>query len=78
MPINQLVMQKLLVNQALYAQGLAATQALGVLFDGISRHTREGYAFQQLSMEKGFKEAVRQRDEPYGDLGAKTSGVVKK
>jgi enoyl-CoA hydratase len=78
MPINQLVMQKLLVNQALYAQGLAATQALGVLFDGISRHTREGYAFQQLSMDKGFKEAVRQRDEPYGDLGAKTSGVVKK
>jgi enoyl-CoA hydratase len=78
MPVNHLVMQKLLVNQAMYSQGLAETQVLGVLFDGISRHTSEGYAFQRLSMEKGFKEAVRQRDEPYGDLGAKTSGVVRK
>src|SRR4029077_15883385 len=37
-PINQLVMHKLLVNQSLYAQGLEATQALGVFFDGIARH----------------------------------------
>ena len=39
MPVNQLVMQKLLVNQALYAQGLQATQMLGTFFDGIARHT---------------------------------------
>jgi len=77
-PVNQLVMQKLLVNQAMYAQGLAATQALGVLFDGISRHTKEGYAFQQRAMDAGFKEAVRERDEPFGDLGPKTSGVLKR
>ncbi|MGZ3416707.1 MAG: crotonase/enoyl-CoA hydratase family protein [Polyangiales bacterium] len=77
-PKNQLVMQKLLINQAMYAQGLAATQALGVLFDGISRHTSEGYEFQRTAMQAGFKEAVRQRDEPFGDLGAKTSGVVRK
>ena len=44
-PVNQLVMMKLLVNQALFAQGLQATQALGVFFDGIARHTPEGYAF---------------------------------
>ena len=36
-PINQLVMHKLLVNQALYAQGLHATQVLGTFFDGIAR-----------------------------------------
>lgn len=76
-PVNQLVMQKLLVNQAMYAQGLAATQTLGVLFDGISRHTREGYAFQRRAMEAGFKAAVRDRDEPFGDLGSKTSGVIR-
>lgn len=76
-PINQLVMQKLLVNQAMYAQGLAATQALGVLFDGISRHTREGYAFQQRAMEAGFKQAVHDRDDPFGDFGPKTSGVIR-
>src|ERR671911_1033580 len=68
-PINQLVMHKLLVNQALYAQGLQATQALGVFFDGIARHTPEGFAFQRRAAEAGFKEAVRQRDEPFGDFG---------
>jgi len=64
-PINQLVMMKQLVNQALYAQGLAATQSLGVFFDGIARHTPEGYAFAQRAVEAGFKQAVRERDEPY-------------
>jgi enoyl-CoA hydratase len=64
-PINQLVMMKQLVNQALYAQGLAATQSLGVFFDGIARHTPEGYAFAQRAAEAGFKQAVRERDEPY-------------
>jgi enoyl-CoA hydratase len=65
-PVNQLVMMKLLVNQALYAQGLHATQSLGVLFDGIARHTEEGYAFQRRAAEAGWREAVRERDEPYG------------
>jgi enoyl-CoA hydratase len=68
-PINQLVMHKLLVNQALYAQGLHATQQLGVFFDGIARHTPEGFDWQKLAAEKGFKEAVRERDEPFGDFG---------
>jgi enoyl-CoA hydratase len=64
-PVNQLVMMKLLVNQALYAQGLHATQALGVFFDGVARHTVEGYAFQRRAAEVGFKQAVRERDAPY-------------
>jgi enoyl-CoA hydratase len=68
-PINQLVMHKLLVNQALYAQGLHATQVLGTFFDGIARHTPEGFAFQRRAAEAGFKEAVRERDEPFGDFG---------
>jgi enoyl-CoA hydratase len=36
-----------------------------VFFDGIARHTPEGYAFQQRAAEVGFKEAVRERDQPY-------------
>ena len=64
-PVNQLVMMKLLVNQALYAQGLHSTQALGVFFDGIARHTAEGYAFQQRAARSGWREAVRERDAPY-------------
>ncbi|HEX3509678.1 MAG TPA: crotonase/enoyl-CoA hydratase family protein [Solirubrobacteraceae bacterium] len=71
-PVNQLVMMKLLVNQTLYAQGLHATQVLGTLFDGITRHTAEGYAFQARAAEAGFREAVRERDEPFGDTGRST------
>ena len=72
MPINQLMMMKLLVNQTLYSQGLHTTQVLGAVFDGITRHTREGYAFQQHAAEAGFREAVRARDEPFEDLGRST------
>jgi enoyl-CoA hydratase len=73
-PVNQLVMHKLLVNQALYSQGLAATQALGTVFDGIARHTPEGFDFVRRAAEAGFKEAVRERDEPFGDFGLPGSG----
>ena len=69
LPINQLVMHKLLVNQALYAQGLQATQVLGTFFDGIARHTPEAHEFTRRAAEAGWKEAVRERDEPFGDFG---------
>ncbi len=72
MPVNQLMMMKLLVNQTLYSQGLHASQVLGVVFDGIARHTAEGYAFQQHAAQDGYREAVRERDEPFGDLGRST------
>jgi enoyl-CoA hydratase len=72
MPLNQLMMMKLLVNQTLYAQGLQATQVLGTVFDGIARHTAEGYAFQQRAAETGFRQAVRERDDPFGDAGRST------
>jgi enoyl-CoA hydratase len=71
-PINQLRMMKLLVNQSLYEQGLNSTQMLGTLLDGVARHTAEGYAFQQRAMQAGFREAVRERDAPFGDHGAST------
>jgi enoyl-CoA hydratase len=66
-PVNQLVMMKLLVNQTLYAQGLQPTQILGTVFDGVARHTDEGYAFQRRAAEEGWRAAVRERDEPYDD-----------
>jgi enoyl-CoA hydratase len=68
-PVNQLVMMKLLLNQTLHAQGLHTTQVLGTLLDGITRHTPEGYAFQETAARDGWREAVRQRDEPFGDHG---------
>lgn len=67
LPINQLVMMKLLINETLMGQGLHASQVLGTIFDGIARHTKEGYAFQKRAGEVGFKEAVKERDAPFGD-----------
>ncbi|MGI8631362.1 MAG: crotonase/enoyl-CoA hydratase family protein [Solirubrobacterales bacterium] len=71
-PVNQLVMHKLLCNSTVHAQGLATTQTLGTVFDGIARHTPEGHAFQARAAESGFRQAVRDRDEPFGDAGRST------
>src|SRR3954463_11466514 len=75
MPINQLVMMKMLVNQGLYAQGLHQTQLLGTFFDGVARHTEEGHGFVRRAADDGFKEAVRERDEPFGDYGLEGFGL---
>jgi enoyl-CoA hydratase len=71
-PINQLVMHKLMTNQPIHASGLSASQLAGTVFDGIARHTKEGYAFRAKAMADGFKAAVRARDEPFGDFGPST------
>jgi enoyl-CoA hydratase len=75
LPVNQLVMMKMLVNQSLYAQGLHQTQLLGTFFDGVARHTEEGHEFVRRAAEGGFKQAVRERDEPFGDHGLGGFGV---
>lgn len=72
MPVNQLVMMKLMLNQAAYSQGLAQSQMLGTMFDGIARHTSEGYAFARRAAEAGFRTAVSERDAPFGDAGPST------
>src|SRR5689334_19832025 len=45
-PTNQLVMQKLMINQAYDNMGLQGTQLLATVFDGIARHTPEGHWFK--------------------------------
>ena len=70
-PTNQLVMTKLLVNQAYENMGLRTTQMLGTFMDGIARHTPEGIEWRELAMNEGFAEAVRRRDEPWGDYSAR-------
>jgi enoyl-CoA hydratase len=72
LPVNQLVMMKVLINQTLLNQGLYTSQTLGTIFDGIARHTREGYAFQKRAAEVGFKQAVKERDEPFEDKSRST------
>ncbi|MBM1635088.1 crotonase/enoyl-CoA hydratase family protein [Sulfitobacter mediterraneus] len=62
-PVNQLMMQKLVVNQAIEAMGLKNTQMIATVFDGITRHSPEGLNFKAKAEEVGWKEAVRLRDE---------------
>ena len=71
-PVNQLVMMKLLCNQTLLGGTRQSTQTLGTILDGITRHTPEGYGFAMKAATEGFREAVRERDEPFGDLGPST------
>ncbi len=61
-PRNQLMMTKLVVNQAYENMGLTSTQTLATLFDGIARHTPEGLWFRERAQEVGFKQAVAERD----------------
>lgn len=61
-PTNQLMMQKLVINQAIEAMGLAQTQMFATVFDGITRHSPEGINFKHRAEERGWKEAVRERD----------------
>jgi enoyl-CoA hydratase len=63
MPKNQLMMQKLMVNQALDNMGLNSTQTIATLFDGITRHTPEGVAFKSRCEQVGFAQAVKERDQ---------------
>ena len=69
-PTTQLVMLKLLCNQTAENMGMASTRTLGTLFDGIARHTQEGLDFVSRAQDVGFRQAVRDRDEPFGDYGA--------
>ena len=62
-PINQLMMQKLVINQAIEAMGLHQTQMFATLFDGITRHSPEGIHFKERAERHGWKQAVRERDE---------------
>jgi enoyl-CoA hydratase len=62
-PINQLAMQKMVINQAIEATGIMNTQRLATIFDGITRHSPEGLNFKKRSEEIGWKQAVRDRDE---------------
>ena len=62
-PINQLAMQKLVINQAIEQTGLMQTQRLATIFDGITRHSPEGINFKTRSEEEGWKQTVAERDD---------------
>lgn len=72
LPLNQLQMIKWSLNETarqMYAP--EASRLLGCMFDGVARHTQEGLDFVQRSTEVGFRTAVRERDDPFGDYGSR-------
>ncbi len=71
LPVSQLVMLKRLCNQTAENMGLASSRQLGTLFDGIARHTQEGLDFVAHAQEVGFRQAVRERDDPFQDYGSR-------
>lgn len=62
-PVNQLWMQKQVINSTIEGT-VGASQRLATVFDGITRNSPEGVAFQQLARREGFRAAVAARDEP--------------
>lgn len=70
-PANQLALNKLLINQAYENMGLRTSQMLGTFFDGITRHTEEAYQWAESFEEKGFRNVIRERDDPWEDYGSR-------
>jgi enoyl-CoA hydratase len=66
-PLSQLSAMKLVVNQAYDNMGLAATQTLGPILDGLMRNTPDAKSFIELAREQGVRAAVARRDGPFGD-----------
>ncbi len=61
-PKNQLMMHKLVINQAIEHMGLEQTQMFATVFDGITRHSPEGLWFKRYAETYGFPAAVEWRD----------------
>ena len=72
LPVNQLQMLKLVCNDvAAQMYRPDASRMLGSLFDGVARHTQEGLDFVARAQDVGFRQAVRERDDPFGDYGSR-------
>jgi enoyl-CoA hydratase len=72
LPLNQLQMLKLVCNDVASQMYKPDTsRLLGCLFDGVARHTQEGLDFVARAQEAGFRQAVRERDDPFGDYGSR-------
>ncbi len=73
LPLNQLQMMKWMLNDIARHQYQPDTsRLLGFIFDGVARHTQEGLDFVARAQDVGWREAVRERDRPFGDYGERT------
>ena len=66
-PASQLAAMKLIVNQAYENMGLASTQALGPILDGLMRNTPDALAFIEQARGQGVRAVIADRDGPFAD-----------
>jgi enoyl-CoA hydratase len=66
-PASQLSAMKLVVNHAYENMGLASTQTLGPILDGLMRNTPDALRFIERAEADGVRAAVADRDGPFGD-----------
>ncbi len=66
-PLSQLSAMKLVVNHAYENMGLASTQVLGPILDGLMRNTPDAKRFIELAEREGVRGAVKERDGVFGD-----------
>jgi enoyl-CoA hydratase len=66
-PLSQLAAMKLIVNQAYENMGLASTQTLGLILDGLMRNTPDARRFVDIAARDGVGAVIALRDRPFGD-----------
>jgi enoyl-CoA hydratase len=66
-PSSQLAAMKLVVNHAYENMGLASTQTLGPILDGLMRNTPDALEFIDTAEREGVGAVVERRDGPFGD-----------
>jgi enoyl-CoA hydratase len=66
-PPSQLAAMKLVVNHAYESMGLASTQTLGPILDGLMRNTSEAREWIRRAEDEGVPAMVAERDGPFGD-----------
>ena len=74
LPPSQLAAMKLVVNQAYENMGLASSQALGSILDGLMRNTPEARRFIEVAEREGVGAVIAERDGPFGDYSQAPPG----
>jgi enoyl-CoA hydratase len=70
LPSSQLAAMKLVVNHAYEAMGVASTQTLGPILDGLMRNTPDAVSFIERAEREGVRPLVAERDRRFGDYSA--------
>ncbi len=66
-PLSQLSAMKLIVNHAYDNMGMASTQTLGPILDGLMRNTPDALRFIELAESGGVRAMITERDGLFGD-----------